>query len=123
MMNCLIVALGGACGAVGRYLIGLIPLQPESVFPVKIFLINVAGAFAIGIVAALAAKNKMDSNLVTFIKVGICGGFTTFSSFALETEQMLGRGQLVSACLYVITSIVCGVFAVVLAMRLINGAV
>ena len=76
----------GAVGAICRYLITLLPVHPENGFPIKTFMINVIGSFVIGLVAALAAKNAMNPKAVLFLKVGICGGFTTFSSFALETE-------------------------------------
>ncbi len=119
MINCLIVGLGGALGAVMRYLIGLIPFNPDNGFPIKTFIINVVGAFVIGIVAALAAKNAMNPKLVLFLKVGICGGFTTFSSFALETDQLLMKGQSFTAVLYVLLSIFAGVLAVFLADKII----
>lgn len=69
----------------------------------------------IGIVAALAAKNSLNPRLVLFLRVGICGGFTTFSSFALETDQLLAKGQVVTAVMYVTLSVVLGVMAVYLA--------
>lgn len=69
----------------------------------------------IGIVAALAAKNSLNPRLILFLKVGICGGFTTFSSFALETDQLLAKGQVVTAVMYVTLSVVLGVMAVYLA--------
>lgn len=119
MINCLIVGLGGALGAVMRYLTGLIPFNPDNGFPIKTFIINVVGAFVIGIVAALAAKNAMNPKLVLFLKVGICGGFTTFSSFALETDQLLMKGQSFTAVLYVLLSIFAGVLAVFLADKII----
>lgn len=65
--------------------------------------------------AALAAKNSLNPRLVLFLKVGICGGFTTFSSFALETDQLLAKGQVVTAVMYVTLSVVLGVMAVYLA--------
>lgn len=119
MINCLIVALGGAVGAVCRYLITLLPMNPESGFPVKTFLINIAGSFLIGIVAALAAKNALDSRVVLFLKVGICGGFTTFSSFALETEGLVRGGSTGIAVLYVLLSVILGILAVMLAEKII----
>lgn len=119
MINCLIVGLGGAVGAVMRYLIGLLPFNPDNGFPIKTFIINVVGAFVIGIVAALAAKNAMNPKLVLFLKVGICGGFTTFSSFALETDQLLMKGQSLTAVLYVLLSIFAGVMAVFLSDKII----
>ena len=118
MIECIIVGLGGFLGAVSRYLIGLIPISPESGFPVKTFFINVLGAFGIGIVAALAAKNSLNPKLVLFLKVGLCGGFTTFSSFALETDQLIAKGQWMTALLYVLLSVSAGVSAVFLAQKL-----
>lgn len=119
MLNCLIVAAGGALGAVSRYLITLLPMNPESGFPVKTFLINIAGSFLIGIVAALAAKNSLDSKWVLFLKVGVCGGFTTFSSFALETEGLITGGNTTAAAAYVILSFVLGILAVMLAEKIL----
>lgn len=112
MLQCLIVAAGGAAGAVLRYLMGLLPMNPENGFPFKTFLINVIGAFVIGLVAAAATKNSLNPRLVLFLKVGICGGFTTFSSFALETEALMAKGQNGVASLYVILSLFCGILAV-----------
>lgn len=119
MIECLIVAFGGAIGAVLRYLIGLIPLSQKSGFPIKTFLINVIGCFIIGIIAALAEKNSLNPKIVLFIKVGFCGGFTTFSSFALETQGLLEKGSVFIAILYIILSILVGIFAVFGADKLI----
>ena len=93
MINCLFVGLGGFIGAVCRYLISLLPVQSESGFPYKTFLINVAGAFLIGCIATYAGKHpSVNPQLVLFLKVGICGGFT--------------------ALVYAVLSVVSGVLAV-----------
>ena len=69
MIDCIIVGLGGFIGTVCRYLIGLIPVNEGTVFPVKTFLINIAGSFIIGIVAALALKNSsLNPRLVFFLE-------------------------------------------------------
>ena len=115
----MIIGAGGAIGAICRYLIGLAPLQPENGFPVKTFFINVIGSFVIGIIAALAVKYNLNPGLVLFLKVGICGGFTTFSSFALETAQLTEKGQTGVAVLYVVLSIAAGITAVLLADKII----
>ena len=121
MISCLAVGMGGFLGAVARYLIGLLPLKAENGFPMKTFLINVAGSFAIGIIAALASKNHTFSpTLVLFLKVGICGGFTTFSSFALETTDLLQAGSPAIAILYAVSSMVTGCLAVILAQVLVS---
>ena len=121
MIKCLIVGAGGAIGAIGRYLIGFLPMNPENGFPVKTFLINVIGCFIIGIIAALADRNAVNPNLVLLIKVGICGGFTTFSSFALETEGLIAKGSTGVALMYVILSLVCGVLAVFAAEKMVGN--
>lgn len=110
MLNCLVVALGGGMGACLRYLIGLIPLKEPFTFPVKTLFINLLGCFVIGLIAAIAAKTtSLSPRTVLFIKTGLCGGFTTFSTFALETETLLKTGHIGLAVLYVALSVVVGV--------------
>ena len=110
MLNCLVVALGGGIGACLRYLIGLIPLKEPFTFPVKTLFINILGCFVIGLIAAIAAKTtSLSPRTVLFIKTGLCGGFTTFSTFALETETLLKTGHIGLAILYVALSVVVGV--------------
>ena len=75
MIECLVVGAGGFVGAVLRYLVGLLDMNPESGFPIKTFFINIAGAFLIGVVAALASREALNPRTVLFLKVGICGGF------------------------------------------------
>lgn len=113
MIECMVVGAGGFIGAVCRYLIGLIPLKEGCAFPIKTFIINIAGSFIIGIIAALAVKsNSLNPRVILFLKVGICGGFTTFSSFALETGDLMKNGNTVIALLYAILSMAFGVAAV-----------
>ncbi len=119
MIDCLAVGAGGFLGAMLRYLIGLVPLETGSGFPYKTFAINIAGALMIGLVAGMASKNSgLNPRMVLFLKVGICGGFTTFSSLALETRDLLGTGAAPAALLYVILSVSLGVAAVLIGQRL-----
>lgn len=112
MQECLCVGLGGFVGSVARYLLGLLPFALESGFPLKTFGINVFGSLLIGIVAALATKNPaLDARLVLFLKAGFCGGFTTFSTFALEIGDLIERGFLATALLYAAFSAALGVAA------------
>lgn len=113
ILNCLMVGLGGFAGSVCRYLMGLLPLSPSSGFPVKTLMVNVAGAFLIGIIAAAASKNTpWDPRLVLLLKAGFCGGFTTFSTFALELSDLMQAGSWVTAAAYVVLSLLLGVAAV-----------
>ena len=89
MMSVLCVGAGGFVGAVSRYGLGLIPLA--SGLPLVTLLINFTGSVVIGAVAEAAslAPTALPREAVLFLKVGLCGGFTTFSTFSLET---LDRG-------------------------------
>ena len=98
MIECIVVGAGGFIGLA---------------FPVKTFAINILGSFVIGLIAGLALKNNaLNPRVVLFLKVGICGGFTTFSSFALETGDLIKGGNTLTALLYVILSVAAGVAAV-----------
>lgn len=108
-MNILAVGAGGFIGAVLRYLIGKIPVSESTAFPIKTFSINIIGCLAIGIITALAAKNShIDQRWILFLKVGLCGGFTTFSTFALETTDLIKGGHTGIAFLYAILSMTVG---------------
>lgn len=105
MTNVIFVGLGGFVGAILRYLLGLIPVR-QTPFPIITLCINVLGAFVIGLLAALCEKNKINSQpLLLFSKVGLCGGFTTFSTFSLETYDLLSSGHTAPAILYALLSV------------------
>ena len=113
MSNLLAVGAGGFLGAVARYLIGLIAVSETLLFPLKTFLINVAGCVLIGIITVAVSKNGSCSpQMILFLKVGVCGGFTTFSTFALETSTLLKDGHTCIAFLYVLLSVLVGVIAI-----------
>ena len=108
MTNCIAVGLGGFIGATLRYLVGLIPVCETTLFPVKTFFINIAGCIAIALVAMLASKGSI-SKFTLFLKTGICGGFTTFSTFSLESSTLIKEGHPKVAFLYMILSLLAGV--------------
>jgi CrcB protein len=89
------VALGGALGSVSRYWVnGLVSDKVGATFPWGTLTINVFGSFVIGVVGAMAApEGRLDSPTrqfaTQFIMIGICGGYTTFSSFSLQTLNLL----------------------------------
>lgn len=115
MLNCLFVGIGGFIGSITRYLIGLLPIQTSNGFPIKTLVINIAGAFLIGVISILVSKNKsLSPQFVLMVKVGVCGGFTTFSTFAYEVTDLLKSGDMWLAMLYICMSTilsVCAVFA------------
>lgn len=120
MLECLAVAVGGAVGAVCRYLVGLIPIGTQEGFPIKTLMINVAGAFLIGIISSVAEKYSVSPLLVLALKTGVCGGFTTFSTFALETDQLLQSGNYILAIAYILSSVLLSIGAVFLAQTMIQ---
>ena len=121
MLNCLLVGIGGFAGSVCRYLISLLPLTPSLGFPLKTLVTNVLGAFIIGLLAAVAMKyTDWDPRLTLLLKTGFCGGFTTFSTFALESSDLIGKGQWGIAIAYMLLSVVLSVLAVVGAELLIG---
>ena len=80
MTELLLVGLGGGIGAMGRYMIGKIPIA-DIPYPVNTFIINVAGAFLIGLFMAAGSRlNIGDSRLILFLTTGICGGFSTLAA-------------------------------------------
>jgi CrcB protein len=113
IVNCLVIGAGGAIGAIMRYLISLLPLRPHNGFPVTTLCINVAGAFCLGLIIALAGrKADFDPRLLLFLKVGLCGGFTTFSTFSMEAMSLLQDGKIFVAVSYMALSVVLCVGAV-----------
>ncbi|MCR5791931.1 MAG: fluoride efflux transporter CrcB [Lachnospiraceae bacterium] len=103
-MNFIYVALGGAVGALGRYAISLIPTKTE--FPVLTLITNIIGAILIGfIVGFIDDRDETSKNTLLFWKTGVCGGFTTFSTFSLEAGNLLERKSYLSGGCYIALSI------------------
>lgn len=94
MLAYLWIAIGGALGSVGRFWLNGIVSQRFDTFPMGTLVINAAGSFVIGILAALMLpEGRMNSEsrlfVAQFMMIGVCGGFTTFSSFSLQTLNLL----------------------------------
>lgn len=121
MLNCILVGIGGFIGSVCRYMIGMLPIEPDNGFPIKTLVVNITGAFAISLIAALAAKNKsFNPQLALMLRVGVCGGFTTFSTFAYEAADLMKKGSMGVAVEYILASVVLGVVAVFVAEMLVR---
>ena len=109
-MNWLLVACGGAIGASLRYGAGFIISKPYSLFPWATWSINILGCFLAGVFFAFTQRYPVLQNETRlFLMVGILGGFTTFSSFGLETFQLIRQGQLPLALAYTVSSVIVGV--------------
>ena len=113
----LIVMIGGALGTLARYGISVAALPISHRFPWSTLVINVAGSFAIGFFGALTlahGRYPAPENLRLFVMVGLCGGFTTFSSFSLQTLELLQGGAFSRAALNVVASVMLCLLAVAL---------
>lgn len=105
------VALGGAVGAMGRYTISLIPAK--AAFPFLTFVTNIVGAMLIGfVVGIVSTREDVSKNSILFWKTGICGGFTTFSTFSLETYQLFEDKLYLQGTLYIVLSVGCCILGV-----------
>ena len=114
------IAIGGAIGAVARYLINISPLQNLfEKFPFPTFFINITGSFLIGfLLILLTDKYTVNENLRFAIMVGFLGAFTTFSTFELEIWELIKENQFITAFLYLFLSILVGFVGVVLGIWL-----
>ena len=124
-INLLCVAVGGGLGAVCRYLCGLIPVAECGGFPIMTLLINFVGALLIGIIAEIAdsaanAYFNISDKVILLLKVGFCGGFTTFSTFSLEMFNLVDRGKVWLALAYALVSVVICFAGVLLGRYLIK---
>lgn len=124
MTNFLLVAAGGALGAVARYGVSVQAarlLGPER--PWGTLLINVLGSLLMGLLAGrLALQSGSGEGVRLFLGVGLLGGFTTFSAFSLETVALLERREWATAALYVGGSVVLSVAALALGLALVRKA-
>lgn len=114
-----VIALGGAVGSLMRY--GLSEAFPhaDQAFAWGTFLANVSGAFAIGVLMVYVIDVLPPTRYVRpFLGVGVLGGFTTFSTYMLDTRGMLASGQPATAAAYLFGSLVAGLIAVWLGMAL-----
>jgi CrcB protein len=116
------IAAGGAIGSVLRHFAGVgVAAMLGTAFPYGTLSVNVLGSFVMGLVVAMFAHHGNPSQeLRAFLTVGVLGGFTTFSSFSLDVAALYERGQVASAGLYIVLSLVlslAGVFAGMLLVR------
>lgn len=109
----LAVFLGGGLGSVMRY--GLQMIMHERIvaynFPWATFTVNIAGSFLIGLFYALSAKLNFSAEIRLFLTAGLCGGFTTFSTFSNDSIEMLRQGNSAICLIYILLSVVLGILS------------
>lgn len=120
---CLLVGLGGGAGSIARFLCQkyLYEWFPHA-FPTGTMLVNISGCFLIGIFTGLAERGQLmtpESRLLLI--TGLCGGFTTFSTFAYENIQLLKNGATIPFLLYTVGSVVLGILATFLGIIVLKA--
>ena len=119
--NLLLVALGGAIGAVLRYLI----YSFNTSFPWGTFIVNILGSLLIGFLVGFVSKGVLSPEMKLLLVTGFCGGFTTFSTFANESFGMMKAGDALLMALYIAASVIVSIMAVwsgmMLSSHLIRG--
>ncbi|MBI1363131.1 MAG: fluoride efflux transporter CrcB [Proteobacteria bacterium] len=117
MKNLLLVAAGGGLGAMGRYLLGT--LVPVTTVPLGVLSANLIGAFVLGVLVGFGAQGQqMPEAVRLLVVVGVLGGFTTFSSFAMEAILLSERGMSLLGLLYVLISVIGALALMWLGMKL-----
>ena len=116
MKQILLVGIGGFIGSIARYFVLKLNLSWHFLsIPMGTLTVNIIGSFIIGFIVGVSAKSELITpGLRLFLMVGICGGFTTFSSFTLENMTLMQNGQFLSVLIYTGLSIFFGFLAVYL---------
>lgn len=121
LINLIYVALGGAGGAMLRYLTGLgVGRLFGAGFPLGVITVNIIGSFAMGVLAVMLAKRGL-MQFSPLLMTGFLGGFTTFSAFSLEAVTLFERGQTSAALSYVLISVIGSILALMLGFWLARG--
>lgn len=115
MTSLLSVALGGALGAVARFLVGL-----AVAFPIGTLVVNVIGSLLIGMIWAHFTARGLHGWL-PLVMTGFLGGFTTFSAFSLDTMRLIESGRIGSAMGYVLASVILSLGACALGLWMAKG--
>lgn len=119
-----LVAVGGGIGALSRYAIGLYLFKPIGLFPWSTWWVNVFGCVLAGLFFACSQKYPvLQQEARLFFMVGVLGGFTTFSSFGLETFQLLKQGYAMLAMVYVCSSVFVGTLSLMMAYYLASSVI
>ena len=116
------VGVGGGIGALARYYIAAAFQSVGAAFPWGIFIVNITGGLLMGlIVEASALRLSLSPELRAFLTVGILGGYTTFSTFSLDSALLLQKGAYAMAAAYMIGSVVLSVLALFAGLWLVRA--
>ncbi len=105
MISAVLLSIGGACGAMARYKLGVIILKHDKhSFPLSTFIINITGTFLLGVLSGL----HLSGNPYLLLGDGFCGAFTTFSTFAVEGVQLIRHNAVKKSIIFIVLSVTIG---------------
>ena len=117
-----LIAVGGAFGTIARHELSLAVPVAAGTFPTTTLLINGAGALVLGVLLGAATRTAPNDRIMRpLLGVGFLGGFTTFSTFSVETAQLARREHVAVAAVYVVASITLGLVAAYAGERLVHA--
>lgn len=121
MTTFLFVLLGGAIGSGLRYILSksLAHIVIYNI-PIIILIINIIGSLLMGLIFQYAYQNDINHNLKQFLSAGILGSFTTFSTFSLETYNLINQDKITEAVIYITASVLLSIFALFLGIMLMK---
>ena len=112
LKNIVLVGLGGFLGSTLRYLVYLfVDKRFIGSFPMATFSVNIIGSFLLGLLVVLSFKNSLSESMRLLFAVGLCGSFTTFSTFAMENFSLLSQKDIMTSFLYISLSVIIGLAA------------
>ena len=120
LKNILFVGLGSGLGGAIRYIlfIAIDQTGKQFSFPIKTFLVNIIGCFALGLFYGMADKGQFtDNRVILFLTMGLCGGFTTFSAFSHDNIVLIKNGNFMLAMFYVSLTVLLSFIALYLGNR------
>ena len=110
--NLLLVGIGGFIGSTLRYLIAIgIEKRLQGSFPIATFTVNIIGSLFLGLLIGYFAKGSLSDSYRLLLAVGVCGSFTTFSTFAMENINLINKGELLVTFSYICLSLILGLAA------------
>jgi fluoride exporter len=119
VITALAVGAAASFGAVARYLVDQsVARRFGKVFPLGTFLINITGSFVLGLLTGLAAHHGLSPQAVAIAGTGVCGGYTTFSTYSYETVRLMEDGSGLLAFGNLLGSVACGLVAAALGLGL-----
>ena len=123
MKMMLMVAMGGAFGSAGRYMVGVLATRLFGIgFPWGTMIVNIMGSFLMGVlVASLALRYSVSNEVRGFLAIGVLGGFTTFSSFALDYVYLYEKKQYLASAGYMGLSVFCSILALFFGLALVRS--